>query len=101
MTVSEIRKVKKFFQRWEERREVPSYQVVETFEDSIDTYDVINLLVDMENGIVYFYDEDDIILNKKRSVAKGFIASSAELVELSKDQFNIKLRDGTIKVKVA
>lgn len=101
MTVSEIRKLKKFVTGWEDKREVVSYQVVETFGDNTDTYDVINLLIDFESGVVYFYDVCDIIINKPRSVAKGFLASSAELVQLSKDQFNIKLRDGTIRVKVA
>lgn len=101
MKVSEIRKLKKFMTGWADRREFVTYQIVETFGKDVDTYDVINLLVDFEDGVVYFYDEDDIILNKQRSAIKNFLASSAELVELSKDQFNIRLRDRTIKVKVA
>lgn len=100
MTVGEIRKMKKFLTGWEDRREIVTYHIVETFEGFVDTYEVLNLSADLEDGVIYFSDIEDAILAKERSVIKGLLISSAELVDLYKDQFTIKLKDATIKVKV-
>lgn len=100
MTVRDYKKLKRFLLSWEDLQEIVTYQIVETFNARGDTYNVMNISIFMEDGVIYFSDIDDVILNKQRSVMKGFLISSAELVEFYKDRFCIRLKDATIEVKV-
>jgi hypothetical protein len=99
MTVGDFRKLKNFFSEWIDMREIVTYQITEKCSCHNDTYEVKNLFVEMEDGVIWFEDLEDVILSKDKS-RKGFLISSAELVDYHKDQLSIKLKDGMIKIKV-
>lgn len=99
MTVGEVRKLKSFLSDQEDMREIVEYQITETFLNHSCTYEVKNLSIHIEDGIIWLEDIYNKILNRSNCVAKGFLMTSSELT-MYKGQFVVKLKDGTILTKV-
>jgi hypothetical protein len=98
MTIREFNKINKWLLTNDDLYETPKYQITEVYiNKKYVTYEVYNLSFNLESGVVWLSDLDDVISDGE--YFKGFVLSSAES-ELCKNYFSIKLKGLSLLIKL-
>lgn len=97
---SSIIKLQNFLDKQYLNQDITEYQITESFNKHRDTYDVINLRVYIEDGIVMFSDIDGIIMEYEMSPLNQFLLCDLEYIKVLKSCIKLKFNDGNINIEI-
>lgn len=89
----------KELQNWLEDKPNTKFEITEEFSNIHDTYIVHNLMMEYEEDFIMFYDADNIIFNKDKTVMRCFLEGSIKEISIEPEWFQISFGTGCVWVK--